>query len=151
MSITPRHCAAATIWIVSSWAASRKLRRTPRRRTAFFDSYLQTLIERDVLQLANIERHGELLKLLALLAGRSGDLLVPGTLAGQSGIPRTTLVRYKTLRSVFLIKSIPAWAPGPTYRAIGTQKLAFVDTGIACHLLGQDATQWPCVKGVSVK
>jgi predicted AAA+ superfamily ATPase len=114
--------------------------RTPRRRTAFFDSYLSTLIERDVLELANIERHGELLKLLALLAARAGALLVPSVLAGQSGIPRTTLVRYlELLSSVFLIKSIPAWSPGQAYRAIGTPKLAFVDSGVACHLLGQDA------------
>ncbi|WP_216894235.1 ATP-binding protein [Nocardia alni] len=115
------------------------VRRNPRRRAAFFDSYLQTLVERDVLQLASIERHGELLKLLALLATRLSGLLVAATVAGQSGIPRTTLVRYlELLQSVFLIKTIPAWSPGPTFRAIGTPKLAFVDTGIACHLLGQD-------------
>lgn len=116
------------------------VRRNPRRRTAFFDSYLSTLIERDVLELASIERHGELLKLLGLLAGRAGGLLVPSALANQSGIPRTTLVRYlELLTSVFLIKSIPAWSPSHTYRTIGTPKLAFVDSGVACHLLGQDA------------
>lgn len=115
------------------------VRRTPRRRTAFFDSYLTTLIERDVLELASIERRGDLLKLLSLLAGRAANLLVPATLAGQSGIPRSTLVRYlELLSSVFLIKSIPAWSSSETHRAIGTPKLAFVDTGVACHLIGQD-------------
>jgi predicted AAA+ superfamily ATPase len=115
------------------------VRRAPRRRAAFFDSYLTTLIERDVLELSSIERRGELMKLLALLAGGAGHLLVPGTLAGQSGIPRTTLVRYlELLASVFLIKSIPAWSSNLTRRAIGTPKLAFVDTGVACHLIGQD-------------
>lgn len=118
------------------------IQRAPRRRTAFFDSYLSTLVQRDVLEIAHIERHGEMLKLLALLAGRAGGLLVPGTLAGQSGIPRTTLVRYlELLSSVFLIKTIPAWASSQTQRAVGTPKLAFVDTGIACHLLGQDANR----------
>jgi uncharacterized protein len=118
------------------------IRRSPRRRTAFFDSYLSTLIERDVLELANIERRGDLLKLLGLLAGRTGGLLVPAALANQSGIPRTTLVRYlELLSSVFLIKSIPAWSSGQTQRAVGTPKLAFVDTGIASHLIGQDAAR----------
>jgi predicted AAA+ superfamily ATPase len=126
------------------------IRRTPRRRAAFFDSYLTTLIERDVLELANIERRGELLKLLALLAGRAGQLLVPGTLAGQSRIPRTTLVRYvELLTSVFLIKTIPAWASNVTRRAVGTPKLAFVDTGIACHLIGQDALRLGEVGGAA--
>jgi uncharacterized protein len=118
------------------------VRRAPRRRAAFFDSYLSTLIERDVLELASIERQGDLFKLLTLLAGRAGSLLVPAALAGQSGIPRTTLVRYlQLLSAVFLIKTIPAWASGQTRRAVGTSKLAFVDTGIACHLIGQDAVR----------
>lgn len=118
------------------------VRRTPRRRRSFFDSYLSTLVERDVLELASIHRQGELFMLLGLLAGRVGNLLVPATLAGQSGIPRTTLVRYlELLSSVFLIKRIPAWSSGQTRRAVGTPKLAFVDTGIACHLLGQDASR----------
>ena len=115
------------------------VRRTPRRRRAFFASYLSTLVERDVLEVSSIERQGDMFRLLALLAGRVSGLLVPGTLAGQAGIPRTTLVRYlELLSTVFLIKSIPAWSGGQTSRAVGTPKLAFVDTGIACHLIGQD-------------
>jgi uncharacterized protein len=118
------------------------VRRSPRRRTAFFDSYLTSLIERDVKELAAIERQGDLRRLLAMLAGRSGGLLVPATLAGESGVPRTTLNRYlELLTAVFLIKQIPAWSAGQTHRAIGTPKLAFVDSGIACYLLGQDATR----------
>ena len=116
------------------------VRRSPRRRAAFFDSYLTILIERDVKEIAAIERRGDLHRLLALLAGRSGNLLVPAALAAESGIPRTTLNRYlELLTAVFLIKQIPAWSAGQTRRAIGTPKLAFTDTGIACHLIGQDA------------
>jgi uncharacterized protein len=118
------------------------VRRVARRRSAFFDAYLTTLIERDVAELSLIERRGELRRLLALLAGRSGGLLVPAALAAQSGIPRTTLARYlELLTAVFLVKEIPAWSGGVTQRAVGTPKLAYVDSGIACHLLGQDATR----------
>jgi predicted AAA+ superfamily ATPase len=127
---------------ISAGGFPEAVRRAPRRRAAFFDSYVSTLIERDVLEISSIERHGDLLKLLALLAGRAGSLLVPAALAGASGIPRTTLVRYlELLSTVFLIKSIPAWSSGQTKRAVGTPKLAFVDTGIACHLIGQDAAR----------
>jgi uncharacterized protein len=118
------------------------VRRSVRRRAAFFDSYLTNLIERDVSELATIERRGDLRRLLALLAGRSGGLLVPATLAAASGIPRTTLNRYLALlTAVFLIKEIPAWSTSQTQRAIGTPKLSFVDTGVATHLIGQDATR----------
>ncbi len=116
------------------------VRRSPRRRAAFFESYLSTLIERDVTELSVIERRGDLRRLLALLAGRSGGLLVPSSLATQSGIPRSTLTRYlELLSAVFLIKQIPAWSAGHTQRAVGTSKLTYVDSGVACHLLGQDA------------
>ena len=118
------------------------VRRSPRRRAAFFDSYLTSLIERDVRELAAIERRGDLRRLLALLAGHSGSLLVPAAIAAESGIPRTTVNRYlELLTAVFLIKQVPAWSAGQTRRAIGTPKLTFVDTGVACNLLGQDASR----------
>ena len=53
------------------------IHRSPRRRTAFFDSYLTSLIERDVQELAAIERRGDLRRLLALLAGRSAACWSP--------------------------------------------------------------------------
>jgi predicted AAA+ superfamily ATPase len=118
------------------------VRRSPRRRAAFFDSYLTNLIERDVQELAVIERRSDLRRLLGLLAGRSGGILVPAALGAESGIPRTTLTRYlELLTAVFLIKQVPAWSASQTQRAVGTPKLAFVDSGIACHLLGQDAAR----------
>lgn len=115
------------------------VRRVPRRRSAFFESYVSTLIERDVLELVSVLRRADLLKLVALLAGRAGGLLEATTLARLAGLSRSTAVRYlELLSAVFLIKTIPAWSSGQTRRAVGTPKLAFVDTGIACHLIGQD-------------
>jgi predicted AAA+ superfamily ATPase len=126
------------------------VRRAPRRRAAFFDSYLSTLIERDIMELAAIERRGQLHRLLNLLAGRVGGLLVPASLASQSGIPRTTLVRYlDLLAAAFLIKVIPAWSTNQTHRAVGTPKLAFVDSGIAAHLIGQDVTRLAAPDGAA--
>jgi predicted AAA+ superfamily ATPase len=67
---------------------------------------------------------------------------VPASLAGQLALSRSTLSRYVDLLSaVFLVKAVPAWSTGQTGRAIGTPKLAFVDSGIACHLLGQDVSR----------
>ena len=51
-------------------------------------------------------------------------------------------MRYlELLNSVFLIKTLPAWSSNLTRRAVGTPKLAFVDTGVGCHLIGQDAAR----------
>jgi predicted AAA+ superfamily ATPase len=68
--------------------------RNPRRRAAVYESDVTSLVERGVSELAVIERRGGLRRLLALLAGRNGTLLVQSALATISGVPWTTLVRY---------------------------------------------------------
>jgi predicted AAA+ superfamily ATPase len=118
------------------------VRRTARRRPAFFESYLTTLIERDIRDLSSIERHGELRRLLALLAGRAGGLFSPTAVSTQTGIPNTTVRRYIDLLAlVFLIKEIPAWSSSSTGRALRSPKLGFVDSGLLAHLLGQSLTR----------
>ncbi|HZZ46321.1 MAG TPA: ATP-binding protein [Pseudonocardia sp.] len=114
-------------------------RTNPRRRERFFDSYLADLVARDVTQLSEIERPAQLRALLRLLAARSGQLLVGNALSGELGVSSSTVYRYLgLLEEVFLIKRVPAWSRNISSRAIGTPKLAFVDSGVAANLLGAD-------------
>lgn len=114
--------------------------REGQRREAFFDNYVADIINRDVIQLSEIERGPQLRALLHMLANRSGGLLVPGNLAGPLGLSRPTVERYLgLLEEVFLIKRIPAWSRNLSSRAVSTAKVALVDSGIAANLLGQDA------------
>ena len=114
-------------------------RTTSRRRERFFDSYLADLIARDVTQLSDIERTAEMRAMVRLLAARSGQLLVISRLSADAGLPVRTLNRYLALlEEVFLVKRVPAWSRNVSARAIGTPKLAFVDSGIAANLLGAD-------------
>jgi len=78
--------------------------------------------------------------LIRLLAARSGQLLVVNAVGSEAGLPASTVHRYVALlEEVFLIKRIPAWSRNVSARAVGTPKLAFVDSGIAANLLGADA------------
>jgi hypothetical protein len=114
--------------------------RTGRRRERFLDSYVADLINRDVIQLSEIERGPEMRALTRLLAARSGQLLVVGALANELGLPQPTVKRYVgLLEEVFLIKRIPAWSRNLSSRAIATPKVAMVDSAIASGLLGLDA------------
>lgn len=114
--------------------------RTGRRRKAFLDNYLADLVNRDVMQLSEIERGPQMRALIRLLAARSGQLLVPGNLARALGLPQSTVDRYLgLLEEVFLIKRIPAWSRNLSSRAVSTAKGAMVDSGIAANVLGQDA------------
>jgi predicted AAA+ superfamily ATPase len=115
-------------------------RTNPRRRERFFDSYLADLVVRDVSQLSEIERTAEMRALIRLLAARSGQLLVANAVGSDARLPASTVQRYLgLLEEVFLIKRIPAWSRNVSVRAVGTPKLAFVDSGIAANLLGTDA------------
>jgi predicted AAA+ superfamily ATPase len=115
-------------------------RTQPRRRERFFDSYVADLISRDVNQLSEIERTGEMRTLLRLLAARSGQLLVASALGNDVRLSHRTVGRYlELLEEVFLIKRIPAWSRNLSTRAIGTPKVAMVDSGVAANLLAADA------------
>lgn len=115
-------------------------RTDPRRRGRFFDAYVQSLIDRDVRQLSEIERGPQLTALIRLLAARSGTLVAPGSLESELQISRPTVARYlRLLEEVFLIKRIPGWSRNLGTRVTSTPKLIFVDSGIAAQLLGQDA------------
>jgi len=110
------------------------------RRERFLDSYVADIVNRDVIQLSEIERGPEMRALTRLVAARSGQLLVPGSLANALGLRQQTIGRYLgLLEDVFLIKRIPAWSRNLTSRAVGTAKVAMVDSGIAANLLDLDA------------
>jgi len=65
----------------------------PRRRQRFFDSYVSNLITRDVSQVGEIEKVGEMEKLIRLIAARSGGQLVINELAGKAGLANHTVAR----------------------------------------------------------
>lgn len=113
--------------------------RTGERRSRFLRSYVADLINRDVTQLSEINRGAEMQTLVSLLAARSGDLLVPGHLAGDLRMAQKTVKHYvHLLEEVFLIKRIPAWSRNLSARSISTYKVAFVDSGVATAALHQD-------------
>ncbi|MDR1266339.1 MAG: ATP-binding protein [Propionibacteriaceae bacterium] len=110
------------------------------RRRRFHQSYLADLVNRDVMQLSAIERGAELRALVRLLAARSGQSLVTNSLANALRLSQPTVARHLALlEEVFLIKHIPAWSRNLGARAVRTPKVAFVDSGVAAHVIGQDA------------
>jgi predicted AAA+ superfamily ATPase len=110
--------------------------RPPRRRERFFDSYVADIVNRDVMQVSEIERVPQMHTLIRLVAARSGQLLVPGSLGGQLGTTQPLTKHYLSLlEEVFLIKRIPAWSRNLSTRAVGTPKVAFVDSGVAANVL----------------
>jgi predicted AAA+ superfamily ATPase len=113
--------------------------RESRRRRRFHLSYVADLVNRDVMQLSSIERGQQMRALLDVLAARSGQILKAGTVARELTVDPKTATNYLSLlEEVFLIKRIPAWSRNLRTRATSAPKVAFVDSGVATSLLGED-------------
>ena len=107
------------------------------RRTAWFDAYITTLLERDVRDLSQVQDLAALPRLMQLLATRSASLFNQSEMSRTLAIPNSTLGRYlNLLQAIFLIQTLPAWSGNLGKRLVKTPKLFLGDTGIACHLVG---------------
>lgn len=112
-------------------------RSSPARRKAWFESYVTTILQRDVRDLANIDDVSALPRLLALLAARSGTLVNFAEISRSVGLPQSTLKRYQSLlEKTFLIRLLPAWSGNLGKRLIQTPKIYLNDTGLLASRLG---------------
>lgn len=111
--------------------------RVERRRTRWFEAYLDTMLQRDVRQLANIAGLTEMPRLLALLATRATGLSNYAALARDLQMERKTVQRYVDLLEIaFLISLLPAWSRNLGKRLTKSPKLLLSDTGLMAYLLG---------------
>ncbi|WP_207386761.1 ATP-binding protein [Frankia sp. Cppng1_Ct_nod] len=115
------------------------LRRSGARRAAWFDAYVETVVEREAPGVSASPRTAELPRLLRLVAARHASLLNVADLARDAGLPERTVHRYlDVLEAVFLVRRCPAWAVNLTQREIRAPKVFVTDPGLAAHLRGAD-------------
>lgn len=115
-------------------------RTNPKRRAAWFDSYITTLVERDMRDIANIQDISGLIRLLRMFGARSATLHNQAELSRSVGMPVSTLSRYiPLLEALFLIWFLPAWSSNLGKRLVKAPKVHVTDSGLACHLCGADA------------
>lgn len=108
-------------------------------RMIWFDSYLTTILQRDVRDLAKIEGLTQLPDLLHLLSTRVGSLLNVAELSRSSGIASMTLHRYITLlKTLFIILFHPVWSTNLGKRLVKSPKVYLMDVGVLLHLLKAD-------------
>jgi len=117
-------------------------RAEPGRRARWFDAYVTTLVQRDIADLANLERLADLPRLLRLVAARTANVINVDGMARDAGVPPSTLRRYMALlETAFLIERVPAWSSSRTTRVVHAPKLFVADSGLAAHLLGASAAR----------
>lgn len=115
-------------------------RSDPRRRSAWAREYVRAIVERDVREIADVERLDQMPQLLRALAHHSGQLLNFAQLAGQIGLDDKTARRYIGLfENLFLVRRIEPWFRNPLKRLVKTPKLFFLDSGLLSTLAGLTA------------
>lgn len=103
----------------------------------WFASYVATYVERDVRQLIRIQDLSAFQRFLLLCAGRTGQLLNLSALAGDAGISQPTARAWlSVLEASDLVFLLPPYHRNFGKRLVKTPKLYFIDSGIACWLLG---------------
>ena len=110
------------------------------RRRAWFRSYVTTILQRDVRDLANIADLTAVPRLLALVATRAGGLLNFADLSRSLAVPQTTVKRYfALLEKTFLVQLLQPWATNLGKRIIQTPKVYLNDTGLLAHAMALTA------------
>lgn len=110
--------------------------RKPERREEWLAAYLTAVVQRDLRDLANIERLAEIPAVLASLASRVRAPLNKTDVSSSVGIPRTSLDRYLALlEHVFLVHRLDAWHTNLIKQITKAPKLLLADPALLMHLL----------------
>lgn len=99
--------------------------------------YVTTYIERDVRQVLNIGDLQAFTTFLKLCAGRTAQTVNLSALGSDAGVSHNTARAWlSVLETSFICLRLPAWHRNLGKTAVKAPKLHFIDSGLACQLLG---------------
>lgn len=99
--------------------------------------YTATYVQRDVREVLDVTDLDAFTSFLRLAAGRTAQELNLSNLGSDAGVSHNTIRSWiSVLETSFIVFRIPPWVRNPRKRVIKAPKLHFVDTGLACSLLG---------------
>lgn len=117
-------------------------RTSTRRRVTWARQYIDAIIQRDVGDVAGIEKLDHLPRFLRALAQTAGQMCNYTQLGGQVGLDGKTASRYVgVFEQMYLLKRIDVWARNRLNRVVKTPKLQFVDSGLLATLLDLTAEE----------
>lgn len=109
------------------------------KRRTWFDGYLTTILQRDVRQLAELEKISALPHLLQVLATRTGGLINDSDISRDVGLNSVTGKSYRNiLKMMFLTFDVRPWHRNIGKRLVKAPKGYLLDTLLACHILDLD-------------
>lgn len=119
------------------------VRRSPARARTWQKQYLQSLIERDIHDIASVKDGANVTRLLEYASLNTAQLLNLSSISKALSYSRATVESYLSiLEKLFLIQRLPAWHSNRSKRLIKTPKMHLCDSGLAATLSQLKADQW---------
>ena len=126
--------------IVSGGFPAALARPEGRRQGNWYRSYVETLVQRDVRDFAQIRRPDVLARLLFAAASQTARLYNLSELGSALQVARPTVGEYVALlERLFLVDPLLPWHSNRLSRLVKTPKLHIGDTGLGAALLNLDA------------
>jgi len=111
------------------------LRSAWNRRRDWCLDYVRAIVERDVRDIAQIDKMQQLPRLLRVLAHHSGQLVNYSGLGAPLGLTHVTTQKYVGIfEQLYLTSLLPPWSSNELKRLIKTPKLHFLDSGLLAAL-----------------
>ena len=108
----------------------------------YYQSYIQTYLERDVRVIKNVGNLNNFVKFIKLCAARIGQLLNMSALANECGISVSTANEWlSVLEASYICYRLSPDFNNFNKRLVKTPKLYFYDTGVACSLLNINSSE----------
>lgn len=112
-------------------------------RMARYNSYINSIVERDIAPVAEIRRPDTLRRLINQLAHRTSQELNVASLCTALGARQETVNTYlDVLSRLGIVHRLGAWTASGARKEVRSPKLHFLDTGCATALRGEDATSF---------
>jgi predicted AAA+ superfamily ATPase len=121
--------------IVSGGFPEPLSRSTENRRTTWYLQYINSLIQKDLTEIANIDHLRIMPQFVKTLTVYSGNLINFTDIGEPLEISRQTTAKYfQLLEQLFLVDLLPAWHRNENKQLTKTPKVHFVDSGLLCAL-----------------
>ena len=112
-----------------------------RRRKTWARQYIDSLIQRDIKDIASIDKLDQLARLLKALSQTAGQLCNYSQLGVQVGIDHKTASKYiAVFEQMYLMQRVTIWSGNHLSRLLKTPKLQFLDSGLLSVLLDYSNT-----------
>lgn len=114
-------------------------RHTPRSLGRFFESYVDSLLGRDLGDVSNVREPRNVYRVLRMIGARSGGILSVHGIAGELDVNRVTVAKHvEILERLFLVRRLGAWHRNLGAKLVKSPKAYVVDSGLLAHLVGAD-------------